>query len=355
MWRARTYRQKLASDAILGAAVAFYGQLEVWLPSIGQPGSLPGQRWAISTAWLVMAGCVAFRRRAPFAALAVASVASLLEAAVYGAPEGFGSFLPMLILFYSVAAYEDVSLALTGLGIALALTLTQAYLDPLNKDDTSNLVASFAFSSVTVVAWGCGFLVHGRRRLKAKQAARVLHAEKQRAEVTRAAVADERARIARELHDVVSHSLGIVVVQAGAADELLAVDAAATRVAIEGIRRTAREGLIEMRRMLGVLRSLDGDGLDVQPGLANLHALADEVTAAGLPVQLSIEPGGRAISAGVAISTYRIVQESLTNALKHAHATRVEVSVKCGETLELEVEDDGIGPGANPQIGRAHV
>ena len=78
-------------------------------------------------------------------------------------------------------------------------------------------------------------------------------------------------------------------------------------------------------------------------------------TAAGLPVQLSIEPGGRAISAGVAISTYRIVQESLTNALKHAHATRVEVSVKCGETLELEVEDDGIGPGANPPTGHGLI
>jgi len=132
-------------------------------------------------------------------------------------------------------------------------------------------------------------------------------------------------------------------------------EVAAARRAIEGIRRTARDGLVEMRRMLGVLRALEPDNLDVQPGLATLPRLAEEVTAAGLPVSLSIETGERPVAAGVAISTYRIVQESLTNAIKHSHATRVDVSIRCGENLELEIEDDGVGPDDQTRSGHGLV
>ena len=352
MWRARTDRQRFAADALLGLVFGLVGQSDVWS---GDAASLPGPDWAISLAWLVAAACVAFRRRAPFAALAVASVATLLESAVYGAPEGLGAFLPFLVLFYSVAAYEKTSLAITGLGIALAAVATQAYLDPLNRGNRSNLVASLVFSAVTVAAWSCGFVVRRRRQARALRATSQARAARDRAEATRTAAADERARIARELHDVVSHSLGIVVVQAAAADELLDSDPDAARRAIEGIRRTARDGLVEMRRMLGVLRSLDPDSLDVQPGLGTLRALADEVTAAGLPVNLSVETGERPVSAGVAISTYRIVQESLTNSIKHSQATHVEVSVRCGETLELEIEDNGVGPDDDPRAGHGLV
>ena len=341
MWCAKTDRQRFTADALLGLLVGLVGQNDVWR---GGADSLPGPHWAISLSWAVAAACIAFRRRAPFAALAVASVATLLESAVYSAPEGLGGFLAFLVLFYSVAAYEKTSLAITGLGIALASVATQAYLDPLNHGNRSNLVASLAFSTVSVVAWAGGFGMRRRRQAKAQQLARASQAELDRAAAAITAATDERARIARELHDVVSHSLGIVVVQAEAADELFDSDPDAARRAIEGVRRTARDGLVEMRRMLGVLRSLDPDSLDVQPGLAMLPALAKEVTAAGLPVNLSVETGERPVSAGVAISTYRIVQESLTNAIKHSQATRVDVRVRCGQTLELEIEDDGIGP-----------
>lgn len=352
MWRARTDRQRFVADALLGLAVGLVGQQDLWT---GGAESLPGPDAVISLSWLVAAGCIAFRRRAPFAALAVASVVTLLESAVYGAPEGLGSLLPFLVLFYSVAAYEGTPLALTGLAIALASTATQAYLDPLNDGNRSNLAASFAFSTVTIAAWVGGFGVRQRRQSRARQREQAARADHDRAEAAVAAAADERARIARELHDVVSHSLGIVVVQAEAADELLESDLEGARRAIEGIRRTARDGLVEMRRMLGVLRALDPASLDVQPGLATLPGLAREVTAAGLPVHLSVETGERPVSAGVAISTYRIVQESLTNAIKHSQATRVDVRVRCGETLELEIEDNGVGLGDETRAGHGLV
>jgi len=107
--------------------------------------------------------------------------------------------------------------------------------------------------------------------------------------------------------------------------------------------------------MLGVLRALDPESLDVQPSLATLPELASKVTAAGLPVSLSIETGDRPVPSGVAISTYRIVQESLTNAIKHSQATRVDVRVRCGETLDLEIEDDGIGPDDDTRAGHGLV
>ena len=355
MRRARSDRERFAADACLALVLGVWGQIEVWVPSVGDPGSLPGPRWAVSVTWVVVAGCVAFRRPAAFAALAVASTASLLQAAVYGAPEGFGSLLPMLVLFYSVAAYEETALALTGLGVALASTVAHAYLDPLNHGNRSNLAADLAFSSVLIVMWGAGFVVRRRRLASAASAARVAQEEQDRASAMRAAVADERARIARELHDVVSHSLGIVVVQAEAADELLDNDPAGARTAVHSIRRTAREGLVEMRRMLGVLRSLERPSLEVQPSLSTLSALADEVSATGLPVRLSIEEPRHPVAAGVAISVYRIVQESLTNAIKHAQATQVEVRVRCGDCLELEIEDDGVGPGYETGTGHGLI
>jgi len=352
MWRAKTERQRFVADAALGLVLGLLGESDVWS---GSAESLPGSRWAISLSWAVAAGCIAFRRRAPFAALTVASVATLVESAVYGAPEGLGTFLPFLVLFYSVAAYEGMGLAVTGLGIALTSAVTQTYLDPLNDGNRTNLVASLGFSAVGVVAWACGFAVRRRREARSQKAALAARAELDRWEAATTAAGDERARIARELHDVVSHSLGIVVVQAEAADELLASDPDGARRAIEGIRRTARDGLVEMRRMLGVLRALDPESLDVQPSLATLPELASKVTAAGLPVSLSIETGDRPVPSGVAISTYRIVQESLTNAIKHSQATRVDVRVRCGETLDLEIEDDGIGPDDNTRAGHGLV
>jgi signal transduction histidine kinase len=161
----------------------------------------------------------------------------------------------------------------------------------------------------------------------------------------RAAVADERARLARELHDVVAHSVSTMVVQAEAGGSLLDRDPKGAQDAFASITSSGRQALGELRRMLGLLRSADGEyALGPQPGLAQLRALVEEMRGTGLPVELTIEGEPRPLSAGVDLSAYRILQEALTNTLKHARPARARVTVRYhAEDVELEVLDDGRG------------
>ena len=166
-------------------------------------------------------------------------------------------------------------------------------------------------------------------------------------ERARAAVAEERLRIARELHDVVGHSLGVIVVQAGAERATLAPEQESTRDTLVAIEQTGREALSEMRRLLDLMRRDDeAVALAPQPSLAHLGALVEKVRAAGLPVELRVEGEEVPLPAGVDLSAYRIVQEALTNALKHAGPARTRVTVRYGsDGLELDVVDDGSGAG----------
>jgi signal transduction histidine kinase len=181
-------------------------------------------------------------------------------------------------------------------------------------------------------------------------------AEREREESAEAAVALERARIARELHDIVAHSVSVMVVQAEAADEMLTLGAPErARVPIERIQRIGREGLVEMRRLLGVLRHDTSPAFAPLPGIPALRPLADDVSATGLPVVLTIEGEPRELPAGVDISAYRIVQEALTNAIKHASASKVDVHLRYGDELELEIVDDGVGPVRRGEDGHGLV
>lgn len=167
--------------------------------------------------------------------------------------------------------------------------------------------------------------------------------ERDRAEGERQAVADERVRIARELHDVVAHSISLMTVQAGAERVGLAGERPSTSAALAEIEDTGRQALAEMRRLLGMLRG-PGEEVDLapQPGLSQLPALAERVSKTGLRVDLAIDGSPAPVSPGVDISSYRIVQEALTNSLKHAHAQRAEVRVRYdGDAVEIEVMDDG--------------
>ncbi len=185
--------------------------------------------------------------------------------------------------------------------------------------------------------------VRGRREAVA-QAARTAAAERQ----AERAVADERARMARELHDIVSHNLSVVVLQAAGAQAAGSSDTGPT---LEKIERSGRQALVEMRRLLGVLRQPDEPAarpeLSPQPGVAELAALVEGVRAAGLPVVLVIDGDPGRLPAAVDISAYRIVQEALTNVLKHAGQASAQVSVRCGaDEVLIEVTDDGAGPQA---------
>jgi signal transduction histidine kinase len=173
---------------------------------------------------------------------------------------------------------------------------------------------------------------------------RVRFAERERDLVAREAVVEERARIARELHDAIAHDVSLIVVQAGA--ERLALNGAAgsTTDVLQTIERTGRGALTEMRRLVGMLRSSDGESLAPQPSLADLPRLVSQVREAGLPVELKVEGERRELPLGIELSAYRIVQEALTNALKHAGDARATVRVSYSpDRLELEVADDGVG------------
>lgn len=184
-------------------------------------------------------------------------------------------------------------------------------------------------------------------RLMRSRTELALALQRDRAEGERQAVVEERARIARELHDVVAHSISLMTIQAGAERLALGEARPQTAEALGQMEVTGRQALAEMRRLLGMLRG-PGEAVDLvpQPGLAQLQALTERISASGLQVELTIDGTPAPVSPGVDISAYRIVQEGLTNALKHAQATRVEVRVAHdGDWLEIEIADDGDGAG----------
>ena len=196
-----------------------------------------------------------------------------------------------------------------------------------------------------------GFALRDRRRHVSQLAELAHQLELARDENARAAVAGERARIARELHDVVAHSVSVMVVQAGAAEEVLGADPVKAREPLRSVQDTGRQALVELRRLLGVLRTDHSEAaLAPQPGLDQVGALAAQVREAGLAVELRVDGARDGIPAGVDLAAYRIVQEALTNVLKHATASHAAVHVGYRpDAIELQVLDDGHGP-----IGAGH-
>lgn len=198
---------------------------------------------------------------------------------------------------------------------------------------------------VFALAWGIAWAISTRvRAVRAlRERARTLEAE--RDATARAAVAEERSRIARELHDVVAHSVSVMTVQAGGVRRLLGPEQTRERDALAAIEATGRQALAEMRRMVGVMRT-DPDLADLapQPGLAGLGRLIDELRVAGLPVDLQVAGEPRQLQPGLDLAAFRIVQEGLTNTLKHAGPAHAWVRLRHeADALEIMVEDDGRG------------
>ena len=202
------------------------------------------------------------------------------------------------------------------------------------------------FTVVTLVVM---FLV---RRVLGDRERRAQIAERERDLVAREAVVEERARIARELHDVIAHNVSMMVVQAGAERRVLDGTNGSTREVLQTIEQIGRSALTEMRRLVGMLRSDRDEPLAPQPGVADVPRLVAQVRDAGLPVELHVEGERRELPVGIDLSAYRIVQEALTNALKHAGDARATVRVRYGvDSLELETVDDG--PGGTAGAGGA--
>jgi signal transduction histidine kinase len=294
-----------------------------------------------------------FRRRFPFAgpaAVPVAvSVASLLDNRVV--PDN------VLPLFAGCAAAFLMALrpwrqALAGLAIVFGAEAVVARTDPVGGIDDFFFV-SILFS----VVWVVGFLLG--RKFEAADAAieRAAQAEREREERAREAVAEERARIARELHDVVGHSVSVMTVQASGVRRLLRPDQEREREALLIVERTGREALAEMRRMVGVLRRPEeAPALAPQPSLERVNRLVEQARESGLPVDLRVEGDARELPAGVDLTAYRLVQEGLTNALKHANASHAEVLVRYGDRqIEVMVSDNGTGVGNGDGSGHGLV
>jgi signal transduction histidine kinase len=292
---------------------------------------------------------LAVRRRWPTAVVLVVLGALVLQLAILPAGAELRSSLGPLVALYTAGERLERGLAvgiLAGFGVLVAiLVLLRA---PLPGSLQSVIQTEILF----VVAWFVGDAMRIRRLYARERDERVRLLEAQREEESRRAVLDERARIARELHDAVTHHVSVIVIQAGGALRALASRPADARGALEAIDATGRLALTDMRRMLGILG--EGAGGEPLPGLAQLDDLVDQVRRAGLDVELSNEGTRRTLDPGLELSAYRIVQEGLTNALKHAGGGRARVTVRYEpRALAIVVEDEG-GPGRRDPIEPTH-
>jgi signal transduction histidine kinase len=289
---------------------------------------------------LVTCAPIAVRRRWPLAALLISALGIFVHFLV-GWPEG-SLPLAVLLLTYTVAALSPLRTAIVGLSAVIATIVVLGLTDAPSFDTGVVLTELVLFAA----AWAIGVAV---RNWRAATAALVREADK-RAEVERESaarvLAEERLRIAQELHDVVAHSMSVIAVQAGVGAHVVDKQPEQAKSALEAISSTSRGTLNEMRRLLGVLRDDDGVRSHVPAhGLADLPSLVEDVRAAGVPATLHVEGTAALIHPGVELSAYRVVQEALTNVIKHAgKPTRVDVTVRRLQgSLTVEVIDDGRG------------
>jgi signal transduction histidine kinase len=312
---------------------------------------LPGNLALITAFGLASVLPLAARRRAPFAVSAVValSVAGQVLASG-GASPTFASFIAVLICVYTLAREARPLHMVGGLLLIAGAVVATAVFGTAAVQFFDVLIPLVYFG----VASGLGALVRQRslRLVAVEGRAQALESRLEReAEL---AAAEERARIARELHDVVAHGLSLMVVQAEAAEEVLGARPDAVVGPLHRIQETGRQSLGEMRRLLGVLRSGDtAEPTTPQPSLARLPELADEAGAAGLPVEVRVDGEERELPLGIQLTAYRIVQEALTNARRHARATGATVRMTYLPTaVRVEVTDDGQGSGDSPAGGR---
>lgn len=294
------------------------------------------------------------RRRWPIAVLVVTLGATILHAWLANT-ESLSESLGALVAMFTVAEMYERRVAAVA---ALAVGFTFGALIVSKVGVPAGLSGLIQTLVGVAGAWALGDWAQTRRRY-ADAVAETGRLQSLAAATTAAqAVQDERDRIARELHDIVSHHVSVIVIQAGAARTALDRRPDEARTALEAIERTGRQAMVDMRRMLGILGEGSGSGdaaLEPMPDLGRLGALVDEVRAAGLPVALRVEGTPTDIDPGVGLSAYRIVQESLTNALKHAAGARAEVVVRYGDrAIDLEVSDAGGRRPATDADGGGH-
>jgi len=255
----------------------------------------------------------------------------------------------VVVSLYTVAAHCDRRTALRA-ALAAAVLLPALFLAPGEDGQALFIPAALLLA----IGWALGDNLRTRRAYLKEVEDKADRLEREREQNARRAAADEQARIARELHDVIAHNVSVMVVQAAAAGDVFDSQPAKAREALASIEHTGREALTELRRLLGAVRAEDGKV--PQPGLERLPALIDQVRAAGLDVDLNTDGDARQLPLGVDLSAYRIVQEALTNTLKHAHARRAEITLAYAhDALVVSITDDGRGSTGNGDQGQGLI
>jgi signal transduction histidine kinase len=331
-------------DRVLAAGLTVALWLETWLS-----GNAEGHRVAVTLYGTVVTVAVAFRRRHPeIVGVGAAVSAGVIQTFWPGSLVTYG--IAWICDMYALAVWTRARVFVPALvaynGVALVLAVL-----PVGAGDggvEQSLKDTIPFLVISTVVMLIVRQVIGTHNRRAEMA------ERERDLAAREAVVEERARIARELHDVIAHNVSMMVVQAGAERRMLERGGeSATHEVLETVEQIGRSALTEMRRLVGMLRTDGSDSLSPQPGLDDVPALVMQVSEAGLPVELHVEGERRELPAGIELSAYRIVQEALTNALKHAGNAHAEVHVRYGpESLELEIVDDG--PGAAAPVAGGH-
>jgi signal transduction histidine kinase len=334
-------------DALILVGVGV-GLTEVVLTQDDMDGP-QGPLWFDILAILAITLPLLFRRRFPFGAPVAVGSALALSSFVDGrlVPNGLITVLFGITAFVLMGMLRDRNQALAGLAFGIGVVAIVAHNDPRAG------VGNFVFVSIVFsIAWLIGLLVSRTFHEAERARERAARAERAREERARLAVSDERARIARELHDVVGHSVSVMTVQASAARRLLRPQQEKEREALLVVEKTGREAMAEMRRMVGVLRRPEeAPALAPQPSLEQIETLVEHTREAGLPVDLRIEGEPVQLPPGVDLTAYRLVQEALTNTMKHARASSAEVVVRYGDgDVELTISDDGVG-GADGDSG----
>jgi signal transduction histidine kinase len=349
MERLRPLARRLALD-ILIVIVAIESAVEVALRhhSRHQP---PLSSWFAVPAVLLVVLPLLARRRFPFYAPAavwlVAAAASFVDGRLVVMPAS-------AVIAGMVAAFllGDVGDGLQG-RLGLAIVTCGAVI--VTDNNPGHARDQLIFTPLLfAIVWGAGFALQQRMRHAEAAERRAVHAEDEREGAVRIAASEERARIARELHDTIAHAVSVMVLQVGAVRHQLPESHQEHKNALHDVEQTGRTALTDMRHLLDAMRD-DGGGVELapQPGLDRLDGLLEDVQRAGLPVRLHVTGDRFPLPGGVDISAYRIVQEGLTNALKHAHATEAEVSLHYApDQLSIEIRDNG--QGAALGNGRGH-
>jgi signal transduction histidine kinase len=337
---------------IAAMAIASMIELVIWRDYSGAPTT---PLWFSLFAIAVLVAPLFVRRRFPFAAPA----AYWILAAAFTFVDGLLITFPDSLTVVGIATafllgnLRDRRLAAIGLVIVTASIVIVVYNIPGPQPVSWLIFIPLRF----IAAWVAGYALRERSEQAEAAEERAAQAEHEREAVARVAVAEERARIARELHDVVAHAVSVMVLQVGAVRHKLPDALAEDREALRGVERAGRTALTEMRRLLAAMRR-DGDEVEFtpQPGLDGLDSLLDEVGRAGLPVELHVDGDPFPLPRGIDLSAYRIVQEGLTNALKHARASDVDVTVRYRpDELKIEVRDNGPGGARSDGLGHGLV